>query len=157
MISPADGEPLFADTFFGAAPAAADQHAWPRENVNGSLQPLFSTQLRHLDLACLVLGIAPQVDERQREATAHILAVPGQLLHDQVLFLLEQPGYQSCGKAICSILAAMEDKSLLFERLAEAGANAGLWPSPDFWDLRRGVLEPSPFRRFRTRASPAPT
>ncbi len=153
----ADREPFFADTIFDAALSAADSHPWPRESKKNSLHPLFSTQETHLNFASVLLGIAPEVDERQREATAQILAVPGQLLHDLALVVTERPGYRSCGEAVCKVLDALADKPLLFERLAEAGANADFWPSPDFWDPRRGLLAPSPFRRVGTRASPAPT
>jgi len=152
LLSESDDIPLFAGTLFEAATDAASGIAWPSESEENSLTLRFSTQVRHLQRATILLGLDPAVESRLREETAEILQVPGQLLSDGASqILLPKCGYQGRGKAICNVLEQIPTNTL-FERLAEAGAGAGLWSPPFFQDCK--MLRPSLFRRVRTRGSP---
>ncbi len=101
-----------------------------------------------------MLGIEPSLDKHLREAIAQILSVPGQVILDSVGLIESRPGYQGLGTAVCSVLCELPKTKSLFERLAEAGANVYLWPSPDLWISSSKVLRASQFRRIRTRGSP---
>ena len=102
-------------------------------------------------IASLLLSIDPTRNERQREDTAQILSLPGQLLHDSAAMINDQPGYQSRGEAVCNVLNAIPHTIYLFERLAEAGFVARLWPRPQHAD---GQRLPSLFQCSGIRASP---
>ena len=143
---------LFIGTLFEAATDAADAILWPRESEEGSFDPRLSTQVRHLQRATVILAIAPDIEQYVREETAQLLGIPGQLLSD-ISNQINQTtcSYQCHGKEICNILQSIPAETL-FEHLAEAGAGAGLWPSPLF--LTSNILQPSPFHRVRTRGSP---
>ena len=153
QLSSSDNDiPLFAGTLFEAATDAADDILWPSESEDGSFDPRLSTQVRHLQRSASLLAIAPDIEQYLREETAQILAVPGQVLSDTTTqFSLPTCGYQCYGREICNILQCIPAETL-FERLAEAGASAGLWASPFF--LINNMLKPSPFHRVRTRGSP---
>jgi len=153
-ITGQSGAKRFAGTFFDAALDAADNHAWPHASYDGDLHPRFRTQLRHLDRAALLLGIKPDIDVYLREETSNILSVPGQVLHDSAGLVQEQSGYRMLGIAICNVLEMIPETASIFERVAEAGAVASLWPTADYWDCQHHRLKTSPFRRVRTRASP---
>lgn len=154
LIINGKGEHRFEGTYFDAALDAATKHVWPHEDYKGNLHPRYRTQMRHLDRTTLLLGIEPDIDEHLREETAQIISVPGQLLYDSVSLIKEKPGYQAMGSAICTILKAIPNMTSIFERIAEAGAVAALWSSPDLWDCEHNILKESKFRRIRTRASP---
>ncbi len=149
-----DDEHRFSGTYFQAALDAGKKTAWPIEGYEGNQQPRFRTQNRHLDRATLLLGIKPNFDEHLREETAEILSVSNQLLRDCESIIKEEPGYKAMGTAIYNVLNEIPDSNTIFERIAEAGAVAGLWPSPYYWDCRQNILKPSQFRQIRTRASP---
>ncbi|MCP4125180.1 MAG: hypothetical protein GY751_25895 [Bacteroidetes bacterium] len=143
---------LFAGTLFEAATDAANGIPWQHESNAGYLKPRFPTQIRHIQRAAILLGIAPGTEQHLREETAQILAIPGQLLNDTTNQInLPTCGYKCCGKEICSILPCIP-AGTLFERLAEAGASGGLWPTPIF--LTSNILQSSPFHRVRMRGSP---
>jgi hypothetical protein len=149
------GTKRFAGTCFDAALDAADNHPWPHASYDGNLHPRFRTQLRQLDRLTLLLAIKPDPPAADlREEISTILSVPGQVLHDSADLVLEQSGFRTLGTAICSVLETIPETSTLFERIAEAGAVARLWPAPYFWDYQHQMLKTSPFRRVRTRASP---
>lgn len=152
LTSSDDDISLFAGTLFEAATDAADGTLWASESEENSLIPRFSTQIRHLQRATLLLGIVPDIEQYLREETAQLLRIPGQLLSDITSQInLPTCGYQCLGREICNILQYIPPETL-FERLAEAGAGAGLWSSPFF--LNNNMLKPSSFRRVRTRGSP---
>ena len=95
-------------------------------------------------------GVLPAA--KVSEEIAQILGVQGQLLSDSSRKIdLPVCGYQCCGSAICDILQHIPTETM-FERLTETGAGIGLWPAPFF--LNNNLLQPSSFRRVRTRASP---
>ena len=143
---------LFVGTLFEAATDAADGTLWASESKDGSFDPRLSTQVRHLQRSAGLFALVPDIEQYLREETAQILAVPGQVLSDiATQFSLSTCGYQCYGREICNILQCIPAETL-FERLAEAGASAGLWPSPLF--MINNMLKPSSFHRVRTRGSP---
>jgi hypothetical protein len=148
------GAQSFADTCFDAALDAAQQRAWPHESIEGNLMPRFPAQMRHLTHCSLLLGIQPGLHRQLREEIAQILCVGGQRLYDSATRIETQPGYFGLGKAICSVLDALEPTTSLFERLAEAGAGICLWPTPQLWDPQLKTLRRSQFHRIRTRSPP---
>ncbi len=143
---------LLIGTLFEAAEDAADGIQWQIGSNEGSLQPRYLTQLRHIQRAAILLGIDPDTGEYRREEAAQILTVAGQLLHDTSNQInLSTCGHQCYGEGICNIFQCIPT-GMLFERLAEAGAIAGLWPTPIF--LVNNKPELSLFHRVRTRGSP---
>jgi len=153
LLSVSGDTHLFAGTLFEAAQDAAAGIAWPSESEKNSLELRFSTQIRHLQRAIILFGLDPATTLCQQEETAEILQISGQLLRDCAKRILSPKcGYQACGKAICHVLEQIPTMTALFERLAEVGAGAKLWPAPFFQDGK--ILRPSLFRRVRTRGSP---
>ncbi len=138
------GVERFEGTFFDAALDAARGHAWPCASEEGSLTSRLSTQNRHLSSIALMLGIQPGLHKGLREDIARVLALPGQLLHDSTANIRDFTDAQSKGRAICCILNAIEESTLIFERLAEAGAKVCLWPPPMRWDARLKIFRSSP-------------
>ncbi len=71
-----DGNPLvsakgaerFRGTLFEAALDAAEGQVWPHRYCDGSPLPRFPTQLVHLVRGAGLVGVAPGLDARQREA-----------------------------------------------------------------------------------------
>jgi hypothetical protein len=153
-IEAGSGAKRFVGTCFDAALDAADNHPWPHTSYDGNLHLRFRTQLRHLDRLTLLLAIKPDIDEYLRDEAANILSVPGQVLHDSAGLVQGQSSYRTLGTAICSVLETIPETTTLFERIAEAGAVATLWPAPCFWDCQHQMLKTGPFRRVRSRASP---
>lgn len=147
-----DDTSLFVGTLFEAAADAANGIAWQSESNDGLLKLRFPTQIRHIQRAATLLGIDPDTEQYLREETAQILTIPGQLLNDTINQInLSTCAYQSWGKEICRIVQDIPTETL-FERLAEAGASAGLWAVPFF--LINNMFQPSSFRRVRMRGSP---
>ncbi len=149
-----DGDNLFEGTYFDAAIDARDGRPWPAESMAGSLESRFRTQQRHMDRAALLLGIDSSIDERRREQIAHILSIPGQVIHDCAHAIENQHASAVMGANICRVLDKISSTTSIFDRLAQAGAIAGIWPQP----LQRGLKThsyPSPmFPLLGTRASP---
>lgn len=144
---------LFAGTLFEAATDAATSTPWPSESEENSLVPRFPTQVRHLQRAVTLLGIAPDIEQYLREEIAQLLRIPGQLLNDITSQInLPTCGYQCRGMAICNVLQHIPAETML-ERLAEAGACVDFWPAPFFLD-DNNMLKPSSFYKVRTRGSP---
>ena len=107
-----------------------------------------------MDRAALILAIDCASDQRQREQIAHILSIPGQILHDSAGLILNQHAYSVMGDGICSVLDAIPLNISIFLRLAQAGAVAGIWPSPLQWDRHTNSYRPPKFPQPGTRASP---
>lgn len=150
-----DGAERFRGTQFDAALDAAQNKPW-RDGRNGST-PTFTTQIDHIQRAAAMFGLEPNISNDQRLAIAQTLTIPTLLLQAGAACFSDNPGYQEAGQAICSILEKLPDTTLLFERLAEAGTQTGLWPEPFFVDPHHKDLRPSAFRCFRTRAPPSTT
>ncbi len=143
---------LFIGTLFEAATDAAGGIPWLSGSDAGSLDLRFPTQIRHMQRAAILLGIAPETGHYLREETAQILTLPGQLLNEASgQITLSDCGFQCCGNEICKLLQYIPTGSL-FNRLAEAGASAGLWKAPTFVINNR--LQQSSFHRVRMRGSP---
>jgi len=149
-----DGDNLFEGTCFDAAIDARDGRPWPAESISGSLESRFRTQQRHLDRAALLLGIDSSINERRREQIAHILLIPGQIIHDCAHLIENQHASRIMGAGICDVLAEMFVTSSIFDRLAQAGAIAGIWPQPLQWDPNTHTYLSLSFPRLGTRASP---
>jgi hypothetical protein len=147
-----DNSSLLVGTLFEAASDAADGIQWQIGSNDGLLKPRFITQLRHIQRAAILLGIDPDTELYVREETAQILTIPGQCLFDATgKNNLSTSGYQCYGRAICHILQCIPVE-MLFERLAEAGAGAGLCATPLF--LTNNIPHKSSFHRVRMRGSP---
>lgn len=146
----------FTGTIFDAAIDAKGELFWDRESANGSLGLRFTTQCRHIERIAQLLGIGLGQDAIQREETAQILMVPGQLLHDCTTKFNDSPTTPIVvkGTIISDILEEIPVTATIFERLAEIGAGAGLWPTPFFCNPANHV-QPSPFSSIRTRGSPS--
>ena len=143
---------LFIGTLFEAATDAADGIPWASQSNAGSLNLRFPTQIRHMQRAAILLGIAPETSHFLREEIAQILTLPGQLLNEAgTQITLSNCGFQCCGNEICKLLQSIPTGSL-FDRLAEVGASVGLWKAPMF--VINNMLQPSSFHRVRMRGSP---
>lgn len=120
----------------------------------GSLESRFQTQQRQMDRAALILAIDCASDQRQREETAHILSIPGQILHDSADLIANQHAYSVMGDGICRVLDVIPLNVSIFLRLAQAGAVAGIWPPPLQWVRHTNSYRSLKFPQPGTRASP---
>lgn len=154
LLVQSDSDNPFEGTYFDAAIDARDRRPWPAESFSGSLEPRFRTQQRHMDRAALLLGIDSSLAERRREQIAHILSVPGQVIHDGAHLIENQHAYPIMGDGICSVLDEISLTSCIFDRLAQAGAIAGIWPQPFRLDPKAHPYHPPAFLPPGTRASP---
>ena len=144
----------FSSTVFEAALDAGEGISWPQENQVEVDKPLFITQIRHLKKTALLLGIQPKLSEREREVFSQILGVDGQRLFEQSQLIKNQPSSLVVGQAVCHVLEALPLNARLFENLAYAGSQAGLWSTPLIWDARSKVLRAPSFPLFGTRSPP---
>jgi len=154
LLVQGDGHNPFEGTCFDAAIDARDSRPWPAESVSGSLESRFRTQQRHMDRAARLLGIDSSLDEKRREQIAHILWVPGQVIHESAHLIENQHAYTIMGAAICSVLDEISLTPRIFDHLAQAGAVAGIWPEPFRWDAKVHTCRPPAFPAPGTRASP---
>lgn len=154
MLTQNDGVERFGGTYFDAAIDASKGRLWPAESLVGNCQPRYQTQTRHIDRALLLLGLDPQLDDKQREAIAHLLIIPGQSLHDGTKRLLDQSSSRIKGAVVCDILDQIAPTAFIFERLADVGSIVDLWPAPFFWDSNLSRLLSVSFRSTGTRAPP---
>jgi hypothetical protein len=154
LITEKRGAQRFRGTYFDAALDAANHYFWPCESTLNSLRPRFSTQKRHLSRAGLLLGIQSGLHQRFREEMAQILVVPAQRLYDSAALMAAHPDCQSQGRAICMVLDSLQSSSLVFDRLADAGAEVCLWAPLNRWDPQLNIFRLSAYRSMRTRASP---
>jgi hypothetical protein len=159
----------FSETFFGAALDAARGIAWPREAPGGSSR-WWGKQGRHLLIALLISGAAPDLSAALRVRMASALQVENLLLLDSAARVNARPGYQSRGRAVRDVLErlvsdgaagtgnAASGVSSLLRRIYTSGYLAGVWGEPREWDsrinrLRRWAFQPSgtgPPRHRRT-------
>ncbi|RLC27444.1 MAG: hypothetical protein DRH37_10755 [Deltaproteobacteria bacterium] len=154
MLVQDHGDDPFSGTYFDAAIDAHNRLSWHLASMPGSLDSRFQTQQRQMDRAALILAIDCASDQRQREQIAHILSIPGQILHDSAGLILNQHAYSVMGDGICSVLDAIPLNVSIFLRLAQAGAVAGIWPSPLQWDRHTNSYRSLKFPQPGTRASP---
>lgn len=144
----------FSGTLFDAPLDAAAGNVWWQESTEHSLLPRSTTQNRHLGRIARLFGIGAGGEARQREEVSQILMVPGQLLHDCSASLSDASAIKIKGRIIKRILDQIPFFATIFERLAEVGAGAGLWPPPLFCSPRDHGLHPTPFQPVRTRGAP---
>ena len=143
---------LFIGTLFEAATDAAGGIAWDKESTDGKLKLRFISQIRHMQRATILLGIAPETRNYLREEIAQILSVSGQAIIDISIQTAQfSCDYQCNGNNICNLLQQIP-RGTLFERLAETGASVGLWKEPLF--VTNNTLQLSSFHRVRMRGSP---
>jgi hypothetical protein len=143
---------LFLGTLFEAATDAAEGITWDKESTDGSFKLRFISQVRHMQRATILLGIAPETRTSLREEIAQILTVSGQAIIDTSIQIVQSScDYQCYGNKICNLLQQIPSGTV-FERLAEAGASVGLWKEPLF--VTNKMLQLSSFHRVRMRGSP---
>jgi hypothetical protein len=151
-----DGAERFRGTQFDAALDAAQGKPWRNgDNGAGGSTPTFTTQVNHIQRIAVMLGLEPDLSDDQRLAIAQTLPLSTLFLQEGANCFRNNPGYKEAGQAICSILEKLPNTTLLFERLAEAGAQTGLWPEPFFVDSHHKDLRPSAFQHLRIRAPPS--
>jgi len=143
---------LFIGTLFEAATDAAEGITWDKESTDGSFKLRLISQVRHMQRATILLGIAPETRTPLREEIAQIFTVSGQAIIDTSIQTAQSLcDYQCWGDNICNLLQ-QTPIGTLFERLAEAGASVGLWKEPLF--VANNTLQLSSFHRVRMRGSP---
>lgn len=130
--------PAWDDTVFQAARQAAAGVRWPPHSARVT-PAVRRTQGRHLDLAGLVLGVHPDLDDGERERIATRLRVPTMTLRTAAA--LWSTSWTRRGAAIVLALAAVPVDASLLDRLLSAGYEARLWARPRRWEPpRRWVL-----------------
>ncbi len=106
-----------------------------------------------MERLAMLLGIDASIQNADREQIGHLLSISGQVIHDNRIE--NQSVYSIIGGSICNVLKEISLSLSISERLAQAGAIAGIWPSPLSWDRSINSYRPlSPFHQLRTRASP---
>jgi hypothetical protein len=160
-----DNEHPFEGTCFDAAIDAAKGEIWfweafyKKPDPSGGSKPPstrhWHTQRRHMERTAILVGIDPSLERRQRERIAHLLSVPGQVVDENTARLKNQSSTKAIGECICKVLNEVSLSSTISERIAEAGAIAGIWPTPIQWDSKTNSYRPLPFQQVRTRGSPA--
>ena len=124
---------------FDAALAAADGKRWLRDDSGGDFSaPLYRTQLRRLDFASRVVGLAADLAVPIAQDIGRTLSIPG-LDHGRARRqfagthrLVER------GQAIATVLDLLGVDASLLGRLLAAGYLSGLWGRPVLWDPARG-------------------
>ena len=144
----------FSGTLFDAPLNAAAGNIWCQESTEDSLRPRLTTQNLHIGRIARLFGIGVDGEPRQREEVSQILMLPGQLLHDCSAAFAEAIAIKIKGAIISRILDQIPFFATIFERLAELGAGASLWPPPLFCSPRDHMLRPTPFHPVRTRGAP---
>ena len=156
VVATSDGESVrtgqtdrrrFAGTVFQAALDAAVDIAWRREGCgDAKAKGSWTTQLRHLDIAAGVVGVAPELSARDRDEIADVLRVDSLTLREQARGLESEAGYRSCARAVCTVLDEIPDGSFLAERFLETGHTTRHWGVPHRWLEELAALRRRPFR-----------
>jgi hypothetical protein len=154
LLVQSDGTQPFEGTYFDAAIDACDDDIWPLEWFEGSLNPRYQTQRRHLKRAAMLLGLDASIQEWQREKITHLLSIPGQVIRENAALIEKQNKSILMGSCICKLLNEIPLSTSIFERIAQVGALAGIWPSPIRWNRTTRSYHPL-FQQVRTRGSPA--
>lgn len=126
-VEPAPTARCWAGTLFEAAANGAHGRPWAREAPGGSPR-WWSTQGRLLDLALVLTGTHPDLDQELRHRIAEVLQVPALVLLEGTGEIREQPGYRSRGKAVMAVLRRV-GRGLL-RRLLAVGLLLGRWGRP---------------------------
>lgn len=125
-------DPPFRHTYFDAALDAAAGIAWPQSSLEGSLQPRFLTQTRHLHRCSLLLGLSGTASSKDREKVAEQLDIGGLILQ-QARSKLLAGGFRASGQAICQVLMVLSESEPTSQRLATCGHYASIWPRNQRW------------------------
>lgn len=152
LLDAETNEPVWDDTVLEAAQQADSGIRWPPHSATVA-PAVRRTQGRHLDLAGLLLGVHPDLDDGERERIATRLRVPTMTVRSAAS--LWSASWSLRGAAIALVLAALAVDGSLLDRLLSAGYVAGLWARPRRWEPpRRWVVARSvePERR-----GPAPS
>jgi hypothetical protein len=136
----------FRGTLFDAALDAAAGDAWTREH-RGATDRWWHTQLRQIETARALLGLAPAADSGLRHEVAEALGIRTLLIEEQASMLrAEAVGYRERGAAISAVLSDLSPARFLADRLLEAGHLTGCWGAPYRWLPEVGALRRCPFR-----------
>lgn len=123
-------EPVWDDTVFEAAERAASGVCWPAHST--AVEPATRrTQGRRLELAGLLLGVHPELDDGERERIATRLGVSTMTLRSAAAQWAES--WTQRGAAVTQVLAMVWMGGSLLDRLLSAGYAAGLWTQPRRW------------------------
>lgn len=130
LLDPATKQPTWAGTVLQAAADAAEAVRWAPHSVTEA-PAVRRTQGRHLDLAGLLLGVHPELDDGERERIATRLRVPTMVV--RAAASMWPVSWTTRGAAIVLVLAAVPVDGSLLDRLVSAGYAAGLWARPRRW------------------------
>lgn len=144
------GVDAFGSTPFAAALDAANGRTWSRDERG----PWWSVQGRWLARLMRWVGVAIDIHVELRAQLAATLGVAQLLLFDQSRRIAAVPGYRSRGQAVVAVLAALRRDASVYDRLAVAGHEAGLWGQPVRWDPDTARLRVLPFRPGPARSPP---
>jgi hypothetical protein len=131
-------------TLFVAVLDAADGVAWPREGAAPHAQ--WQTQLRGLEQAAALVGLAPASAARVEEQLARQLEVPQLGLRSARKEYEAARGYVARGAAVRAVLGRLRADRRLVDRLLGAGALVGRWGEVERWDRTRGGARRTVFR-----------
>jgi hypothetical protein len=135
----------FLDTFFQAALDAAQSLPWPRDSLTETPDQWFSTQWRHLSLAADLLGVAPDMDDSQREVIASVLGTDLLRLREGAREIRDSKGYLTIGLVVRRVLLCLRGGVRQALRLLFCGHVIGQWGRPAWWDGARRSLSTLPF------------
>lgn len=135
MLDAETREPVWDGTVLEAAQQAASGVRWVPHSAHTVVPAVRRTQGRRLELAGLLLGVHPDLDDVERERIATRLRVPTMTLRSATS--MWSSIWTSRGAAIVVVLAAVPVDSSLLDRLLSAGYVAGLWAQPRRWDPPR--------------------
>lgn len=121
------GETVFSAALYGAEGANDDGNSRVPRNAAGR---------RRIERAGLLLGLAPETDERVAEVMAQCLGLPG-LDHRVARHAFSRARTLAIkGAIIVSVLQVMPLAGALDSRLLGAGFLVGMWGRPALWDTR---------------------
>ena len=153
------GAKAFVGTLFDASLDASQGSPWPRVCPGGSTQ-WWGTQRQYLSIAMHLCGVAPDMSTTLREILAAALQTETLLLLDGSAAITAQPGYQSRGQAVRTVLEQLPSGPCAIERLSVSGHLIGFWGAPYVWEPKVFRLRQLEFDRFdhdlreRTKAHP---
>lgn len=156
------GANAFIGTVFEASLDAARGSPWLRVSPGGS-DRWWGTQSQYLSIAMHLCGVATGMTQTLRECIAAALQVQQLTLLDGRAVIQAQPGYQSRGRAVRSVLEQLPSRPCAIERLSVSGHLIGFWGIPYVWDPKTSRLRRLEFERFdsdlrnKTQAHPPPS